>query len=163
MVGLGPVGGVVGKAAEFLFGEVGMTHRFQVSIDHANYDLGDWAKVSGLSVTWTRAEYRAGNSNQVWLAPGNASYKNVELSRAACSDSQTVQNWLNATTLNNQALSGTITMLDFIGSTVVEWKLKQFFPIGWSIVEFDASGARAAVETLTLAHTGFLDDEITYA
>jgi phage tail-like protein len=160
MPGLGA--GLPGKAAEFLFGEVGMTHRFLVQIDEGRYDLGDWSRAAGLSVTWGRVEYRAGESNQLWIAPGNTSYTNIKLSRAACSDSQTVQRWLVATSKQNVPLSGAIRMVDFLGITVVEWKLKQFFPIGWSIVDFDASGAKAAVETLELAHTGFLDDEQLY-
>jgi phage tail-like protein len=152
----------VGKAAEFLFGQVGMTHRFVVQIDQMTYDLGDWSRVSGLGVTWTPVAFRTGDSNQTWIAAGNATYQNISLSRAACSDSETVQNWLKSTSRSNAALSGAIKMTDFLGMTVVEWKLKEFFPIGWKIVEFDASGSKAAVETLDLAHTGFLDDEMKY-
>jgi phage tail-like protein len=154
---------ITSKAAEFLFGEVGMTHRFGVQIDNGVYDLGDWSKASGLTVSWNRLEFRVGNSNQVWVAPGNTTYQNIKLSRAACSDSNTVQQWLVDTTRNNQLQSGSIQMLDFTGSSVVEWQLKAFFPVGWSIVDFDSSGARAAVETLELAHAGFLNEEITYA
>jgi phage tail-like protein len=159
---LGAIGGMANTAAEFLFGQVGMTHRFSVQIDSMQYDLGDWASASGLQVKWQQVEFRSGETNQVWTAPGNASYDSISLSRAACSDSQTVQQWLTTVSRNNKPLSGTIQMVDFMGMTVVEWKLKEFFPISWKIVGFEASGSKAAIETLDLAHSGFLDDEMKY-
>lgn len=159
---LSAAAGMASSAAEFLFGQVGMTHRFYVQIDSATYDLGDWNKVSGLQVTWEKVELRTGATNEIWIAPGNAKYQNIKLARAACSDSQKVQTWLKSISRSNQPLSGVIQMVDFMGSSVVEWKLKEFFPIAWSIVDFEASGAKAAIETLDIAHTGFLDDEMKY-
>lgn len=159
---LGELAGPLNSAAEFLFGQVGMTHRFMVQVDSEEYNLGDWNKVSGLQVTWSKVELRFGNSNRIWVGPGNASYANIKLSRAACSDSQTVQRWLKSISRANQPLTGVIQMVDFVGMPVVQWELNEFFPVGWQIVEFDASGAKAAIETLELAHTGFLGDEMTW-
>lgn len=159
---LGAVSSMANKAAEFLFGQVGMTHRFMVQFDSGQYNLGDWAKVSGLQVQWNKIELRTGATNYTWIGPGNTSYPNIELSRAACSASQTVQSWLQTVSHNNAPQSGVIQMVDFTGMSVVSWQLNEFFPIGWKIVEFDASGSKPAIETLTIAHTGFLGDEMTY-
>jgi phage tail-like protein len=150
---------MLNKLAEFVFDQVGMTHRFVVQIDDSEYDLGSWARAAGLTVNWAKCEYRLGDDNDVAFFPGNASYSNIKLSRAACSDSGTVQKWLAATSQAHVPLSGAIYMVDFAGMPTVTWELKQFFPIAWSIDEFASGGAKPAVETLELAHTGFLHDE----
>ncbi|TDQ01145.1 phage tail protein [Labedaea rhizosphaerae] len=151
--------GAPSKMAELLTGQVGMSHRFVVRIDDSDYDLGSWQKVSGLKVTWQKASWRPGNSNDERISSGNISYSNIKLSRAACSDSAVVQKWLAKTSRHRQPLSGAIFMVDFVGLPVIEWTLKEFFPVGWDITDFDATGAKAAVESLELAHTGFLNDE----
>jgi phage tail-like protein len=148
------------KAVEMLTGAVSMANQFVVFIDDSDYDLGSWAKVSGLSVRWDFCEYRnSSNPNYVWLSPGIVKYVPIKLTRAACSDSNTVQNWLSATTKKHTPLSGAIQLIDVIGTPVVEWTLKEFFPIAWEIKELDAGTSNVAMETLDLIHTGFLDDE----
>ena len=140
--------------------QVSMTHHFVVCIDNPAYDLGTWARVSGLTVSWNPCEYRVGNrGNQLWIMPGTTKYQPIKLSRAACADSQIVQLWLAATSKNPVPLSGTIMLIGLGGLPVVHWRLNEFFPIGWSIVDFDADQGRPALETLELAHTGFLYDE----
>jgi phage tail-like protein len=144
-------------------GPVNMAHRFLVAIDNPTYNLGTWSKVSGLSVSWARSEYRVVDpGNQLWVLPGNSKYENIKLSRAACLDSQKVQQWLAQTTKNPAPLSGAIMLVDWVGLPVVTWPLNHFFPIGWSIVEFDADQGKPAIETLELAHTGFLADSFAF-
>ncbi|HEX3650707.1 MAG TPA: phage tail protein [Pseudonocardiaceae bacterium] len=145
---------------ELFSGVVGMNHRFAVKIDPSQFDLGSWASASGLSVRWNVAEYKSGDKpNYSWILPGTTKYENIKLRRAACSDSATVQQWLASTSKDPAPLSGSVQLLDWLGFAVVEWRLKEFFPIGWSITEFDASAAKPALETLELAHTGFLFDD----
>jgi hypothetical protein len=50
--------------------------------------------------------------------------------------------------------------VDFAGAAMVQWRLSEFFPIAWSVESFDAAGAKPAIETLKLAHTGFLEDDL---
>ena len=143
-----------------LLTQVSMTHHFVVAIDNPTYDLGAWYRVSGLTVKWQDCKYRVGEQgNQFYVLPGNTEYQNIKLSRAACADSQVVQAWLASTSLNPTPHSGAIVLLDYGGIPVVHWRLKEFFPIAWSIVDLDADNAKPAVETLELAHTGFLYDE----
>lgn len=148
----------VQQGSEFLFGEVGMSHRFTVSIDKSTYDLGNWSKAAGLTVSWELCRYQVGDDTMHWVCPGNAKYQNISLSRAACSDSQTVQEWLGATVRKGKPLSGAVSMLDWTGMTVIEWTLSYFFPISWKITDFDAGGSKPALETLELVHTGFVED-----
>jgi len=143
-----------------LLTQVSMTHHFVVLIDNSTYDLGTWYRVQGLSVKWQDCKYRVGDQgNQLWILPGNTEYPNIKLSRAACADSQIVQAWLASTSLNPVPHSGAIMLMAYGGVPVVHWRLNQFFPIAWSIVDLDADSAKPAVETLELAHTGFLYDE----
>ncbi|HJP73306.1 MAG TPA: phage tail protein [Pseudonocardiaceae bacterium] len=152
-----PVSEVLNKGAEFLFGEVGMSHRFTFSVDKGSYDLGSWSKVTGLSVNWAMCTYTyGGTDNSFWVSPGPPKYPNIKLSRAACSDSATVQKWLGEALNDRVPLSGSVMMLDWLGTTIVEWKMDHFFPCGWSITEFDAGSAKPLVETLEIAHTGFI-------
>ena len=143
-----------------LLTQVSMTHHFVVLIDKSTYDLGTWYRVQGLSVKWQECKYRVGDQgNQLWILPGNTDYPNIKLSRAACADSQVVQAWLASTSLNPVPHSGVIMLMAYGGVPVVHWRLNEFFPIKWSIVDLDADSAKPAIETLELAHTGFLYDE----
>lgn len=145
---------------ELFSGVVSMNHRFAVAIDPSKYDLGSWASASGLSVRWNLAEYRSGDQgNSYWIYPGRTKYENIKLRRAACSDSATVQKWLQSTSRSAKPFCGSVQLIDWLGFPVVEWRLAEFFPVGWSITEFDASAAKPALETLELAHTGFLSDD----
>lgn len=140
---------------------VGMSHRYSVLIDNVAYHFGDWSRVTGLSVSWQQVEHRVGDSgNQVWVFPGATTYEPITLSRAAGPYSRFVQHWLTQTSKNPQPQSGTIQLVDFAGIPMVQWRLNEFFPIAWSVDSFDAAGARPAVETLKLAHTGFLEDDL---
>ncbi|WP_410574428.1 phage tail protein [Amycolatopsis sp. cmx-4-61] len=136
-----------------------MSHRFVVHIDKSAFDLGSWSRVSGLGVTWAKTTYRPGENNNEFIIPGHRTYSNIKLERAACADSDTVKDWLTQTSKKRELLSGSIQMVDFVGMKVVEWELKQFFPVGWTIGEFNSGGAKPALETLDLAHSGFLNDE----
>jgi phage tail-like protein len=139
-------------------GAVSMNHRFVVRIDHQPYDLGTWQTASGLSVKWARCEYRTGApGNRVVIWPGAIqTYNNVKLARAACSESETVQRWLAKTATQPESYSGAIQLTDWRGDPMVQWVFDCLFPVGWEISGFNASDGKPAIETLELAHTGFL-------
>lgn len=141
--------------------QIGMNHRFAVRIDKSRYDLGDWAKVTGLSVTWQKIEYRVGeHGNHVWINPGTTKYEPITLHRAAGGASKVVKEWLEKTSKHMQPLSGAIQLLGYPNIVLMEWRLQEFFPIAWSIDGFDAAGAKPAIEMLKLAHSGFLEDDV---
>jgi phage tail-like protein len=141
---------------------IGMSHHYAVLIDNVKYHFGDWSRASGLSVTWQHLEHREGdNGNYAQYLPGTTKYEPITLSRAAGPYSRVVQYWLSQTSSSPQPQSGTIQLVNFIGTPIVQWRLTEFFPIGWSIESFDAAGAKPAVETLKLAHTGFLEDDLS--
>lgn len=155
---------VLDSAQAMLEGVFGMSHHFVVIIDNPTYDLGFWQKASGLSVTWDVATYRAGNQgNEMWIYPGNTKYQNIKLTRPVSPTSNVTQAWLNETSANMQPLSGAVALCSSMGVPIITWALYQFFPVSWQIGEFSASEARVVTETLELAHTGFLDDQVSSA
>lgn len=135
---------------------LGMTMRFNVTID--GVDLADWSKASGLEVTWDVVEFRSGdNSNERWIAPGLAKYPTVKLERAANKDaSKKVRDWLNNTSFKHTPKSAKVELHDAGKAPIATWELANVMPVKWSIVPFDANGNKVALETLELAHTGFL-------
>lgn len=149
------------------FDTLAVANRFQVTIDDGTIDLGLWSSVSGLDVTWGLCEYRAGDAgNARWFYPGSTKYSDIQLTRAACADTMKVQQWLSGlSTAQNGSqkgrTSGTINLLsaDLSQSAVANWTLKNVMPLKWAIEKFDASQSKVALETLTLAHEGFLNDE----
>jgi phage tail-like protein len=148
-----------GKGLEQLTGQVGMSHRYVIEIDKSEYQLGAWTKAAGLGVKWQRVSHRPGGGIAEVIAPGNISYTEVSLSRAAGADSATVKDWLTSVSRAWTPLTGAIHLVDFAGLPVVSWELREFFPVGWRLTEFDSTGSRPAIETLELAHTGFLNTE----
>ncbi|MGW6278566.1 phage tail protein [Kribbella sp. NPDC055071] len=148
-----------GKGLELLTGQVGMSHRYVIDIDKSAYQLGSWSKAAGLAVKWAKYSYRPGGATHETLVPGNVSYTDITLSRAAGAESGRVQEWLVTVTRARRPLSGAIYLVDFLGLPIVTWELKEFFPIGWRISEFDSGGSKPAIETLELAHSGFLKAE----
>lgn len=139
--------------------KLGLANRFTVTIDFATYNLGSWAQADGLDVKWDVAEYRAGDGgNSRWYFPGNTQYSMVRLTRAACEDSQKVKKWLSDTSFTWKPYSGKIVLHDSGGAAVMDWELQQVMPVKWSISGFDAGASKVAIETLELAHHGFLED-----
>ena len=137
--------------------KLGLSNRFHVTID--SHDLGSWAKVDGLDVSWDIAEYRAGDGgNYRWYFPGNTKYSNIKLARAACQDSKSVKDWLKSNSFGHKLGTGQITLNDSGHNPVIDWTIEGAYPVKWSISGFDAGASSVAVETLELVHLGFLDD-----
>lgn len=141
--------------------QLGMAMRFTVKIDKTPYDLGSWAKVSGLDVTWDVAEYRAGdNKNERWFFPGNTKYSTVKLERAVQDlDTKEVRKWLESNSFKHEIQSGKVELLDAKAAPVMWWTLRHVIPVKWSISPFDSSANKVAIEVLELAHMGFLENE----
>jgi phage tail-like protein len=141
--------------------KIGMAMRFRVVVDDNKYDLGSWAKVSGLEVSWDLVEYRAGdNDNERWYFPGLSKYPHIKLERAAThEESGLVKDWLNKTSFRHEVTSGKIELLDAHLDPVMEWDLRHVIPVKWSVVPFEATSSKVATETLEIAHMGFLMEE----
>jgi phage tail-like protein len=141
-----------------------LAHRFVVSANNCEVDLGSWSKATGLAVTFDLAEYRSRYHANSFRRRLHASFDNgtVTLSRAASSERALVQEWLaqlaqshdSATTLH-------MTLIDGSGEPVTSWELTGVIPLHWQISAFDAGQSKVATETLVLAHAGFIVERST--
>jgi phage tail-like protein len=136
--------------------------RFEVQID--GQDLGFWTTVSGLSVKFQVAEYRAGDGNNMrWIEPSYTTYDNVKLGRVTTLKyTQRIMDWLQQTSFTSQKVTACVIGYPAWHDTaaqdyVVKWNLRGVLPVSWSGPQFDASTGKLASETLELAHEGFLD------
>ena len=141
---------------------MGLANRFHLKVIPSDKDLGTWTKAEGLDVSWDVCEYRAGDGgNERWYFPGNSKYSLVRLTRAACSDSQKVQDWLAKTSFTHEVgMQATLKLMDSHGEEVITWEFRDIMPTKWSIGGgFDAGASKVALETLEFTHMGFLEDQ----
>jgi phage tail-like protein len=143
---------------------IGLTNRFVVRLDgKSQYDLGSWSKVEGLDVTWDVAEYRTGDGgNDRFYFPGNTKYSNIKLYRAMSDETKKVKEWLDSTSWKAELFVGKIEIHTSQASDPIlfEWELRDILPVKWNVAAFDASASSVTIETLELAHRGFLNDEM---
>jgi phage tail-like protein len=140
---------------------IGLTNRFKVVMSGNNtYDIGSWAKADGLDVTWDVAEYRMGDGgNDRLYFPGNTKYQNIRLTRSVSEETDATRKWLDETATKVQLFDGYIELRDSGQKKVTSWDLRDVMPTKWSVTTFDASASQVALETLELAHRGFLNDQ----
>lgn len=142
--------------------QLGMSMRFTVNLDEQAVNLGSWSKVTGLDVTWDLVEYHAGDGpkNERWYFPGRTKYSVVKLERAVEADgTKAVQEWLAKNSFQHSVTSGKIELQDAMGAVVFAWTLRHVLPVKWSVTPFDSSANKVALETLEIAHMGFLENE----
>lgn len=130
--------------------------RFRVKID-GHGDLGNWSKCDGLSVEYDVFEYKEGGENAfVHRIPGRAKYQNLKLTRPVNKDSKKVANWMAKLKIEVKRQTAEISALDTQGNPIATWNLEGVFPVKWNGPSLDVSANSVAMETLELAHNGFL-------
>lgn len=130
--------------------------RFRVKID-GHGDLGNWSKCDGLSVEYDVFEYKEGGENAfVHRIPGRAKYQNVKLTRPVNKDSKKVANWMAKLKIEVKRQTAEISALDTEGNPIATWNLEGVFPVKWNGPSLDVGANSVAMETLELAHNGFL-------
>jgi phage tail-like protein len=145
----------------------GMTMRFRVTVYAlaANNDLGHWSSCKGLKVSFVTTTVKEGAQyTSSTMLPDRVDYGKITLERAMTrSDSGKVVDWLRAVQTNWMTPGGTlnpndmkITLFDAVGDEVMTWTLSGVVPVSWSCSPFSSKGTDIAIETLELAHDGFL-------
>lgn len=129
---------------------------FKVAID--GLSLGTFTACDGLNVEISVESYEEGGNNDfIYQLPGRIKYTNVKLTRAASTESTKIYTYFKK--LQKEGVkrsSASITALTQDGNVIQEWKLKDVFPVKWNGPSFTTDSAKAATETLELAHHGFL-------
>jgi phage tail-like protein len=137
--------------------ETALALRFKVTID--DHNLGSWTKCDGLAVEYEVMEYMEGGMNDyVHRLPGRRKYQNVKLTRPLDKDSAEVAKWVAKLGTEVQRNNAEISVMDPDGNLVVQWNLEGAYPVKWSGPSLDATGNQVAIETLEIAHNGFLKE-----
>jgi phage tail-like protein len=142
----------------------GLQMRFKVTVD--GLSLGYWASCKGLSMTFkaTRIEQGTVYDSYQYL-PDRVEYSDVTLVRAMQSqDSGKVWTWLadckkqwyGAEPGDWSSKTAVIQLFDAQYQSVAKWTLANVYPKQWHGPDLDAMGTSVALETLVLAHEGFL-------
>ena len=149
----------------------GLAMRFQVEVD--GLDLGSWSTCSSLKVELKSTKVTSGGDYSTQrILPEHVEYHNITLKRAVHpTDSKRVRTWLEQKVTQWMNWSGSgeiypggtakITLLGVQGTEVMHWDLTGVYPVSWSGPELDATTNKVAIETLELAHEGFLNSGLT--
>src|SRR6266508_2266367 len=133
--------------------EFALALRFHVVIDNHG-SLGSWSKCDGLTVEYEDQE--GGQNDYVHRLPGRCKYQNVKLTRPLDKNAADVASWVAGQRQKVDRSNAEIAVLDPAGEVVAKWNLDAVFPVKWTGPSLDATGNQIAIETLELAHNGFL-------
>jgi phage tail-like protein len=132
-----------------------ISNLFKVSID--GHELGVFTACDGLGVEVVLEQREEGGNNEfVHQLPVRMKYTNIKLTRPVDAQSKEVSRWLAQMEGTITRASAEITALGVDSKPVTSWKLKGVIPVRWQGPSLAADSAKAATETLELAHHGFL-------
>ncbi|HLY84746.1 MAG TPA: phage tail protein [Acidimicrobiales bacterium] len=135
----------------------GLALRFEVVVN--GHDLGGWSTCSGLAMSFDVEKVKEGGENTfIHQLPGRAQYEHIVLQRAMTAGCwNDTRQWLKQVQQLPKPAPAQITLYDAWKGKVATWDLNNVYPVKWSGPKLDAKGSEVAVETLELAHEGFLD------
>ena len=136
--------------------DVAVASAFKLKIDRDNF--GFWNTFEGLS--WdasveTREE--GGVNDMVHQLPGRLKYGNVKLSRPINSDSAKLASWFASLATQVTRSNAQIVAVDSEGKPIAQWGLLGCVPVKWTGPSFSIETQKAAMESIELAHHGFMD------
>lgn len=127
--------------------------RFEVELD--DLPVAGFSEISGLSVEVKAHEYAEGGiNNHIHRFAGPVTQGNITLKRGIVDIK--LWDWFYNLTLGKvQYRNASIRLRDPSGREVLmEWYIRQAFPIKWTGPELNATQNSVAVEALELAHQG---------
>lgn len=128
---------------------------FGVIIDDKT--LGTFNSCEGLGVEVVIEQREEGGQNGfVWQLPTRIKYSNVKLSRPLCKDTNEVMKWLVGMTSGVTPQTASIAAMTAEGKVVAQWGLLDVIPVRWSGPSLNLDSPKVAVETLEIAHHGFV-------
>jgi phage tail-like protein len=116
-----------------------------------------FSEVSGLDIETEAVEYRHAASpefNKIKM-PGLRKFSNITLKRGIVAGDNELFQWFNTVSLNKiERRDITISLLDENHVPVVNWKIKNAFPLKVSGPALKSDGNEVAIETIELGHEG---------
>ncbi|HET9648061.1 MAG TPA: phage tail protein [Microlunatus sp.] len=130
---------------------------FTVIVDGKN--LGYFSTCEGLGVEVVMEQREEGGNNGfIWQLPSRIKYSNVKLSRAVGKDSHLITDWLVSFANEVTRKTACISAMTGEGKVVASWSLDGVMPVRWSGPSLNLDSPKVAMETLELAHHGFLPE-----
>jgi phage tail-like protein len=128
---------------------------FAVSID--DKDLGIFNSCEGLGVEVVLEQREEGGNNGfVWQLPTRLKYSNVKFSRPLGPDTVKVAQWFASMTSGVTRRTATIVAKSSDDTKVASWSLADVVPVRWSGPSLNLDSPKVAIETIEIAHHGFL-------
>lgn len=128
---------------------------FVVKIDDES--LGAFNSCDGLGCEFVMEQREEGGNNGIiWQLPTRIKYSNVKLSRPVTKDSAKITKWFAGMAGGIRRKTATIEARTLEGSVITRWSLVDVVPVRWSGPQLSAESPKVAIETLELAHHGFL-------
>ncbi|WP_086668317.1 phage tail protein [Lentzea kentuckyensis] len=129
---------------------------FSVQVDKD--DLGSFNSCEGLGCEFViEQREEGGNNGMVWQLPTRIKYPNVKLTRPVTRDSQKITKWIAGMASGVKRRTAVIEAKTLEGKTIASWSLSEVIPVRWTGPQLSAEQTKVAMETLELAHHGFLD------
>ena len=136
-------------------GDPAVATRFKVVVTH--HDLGSFTSVEGLGAEVVIEQREEGGNNVfVHQLPVRLRYTNVKLTRPVNGDSAKVAKWFASMEGVIERTTAEITALGVDGQKITSWTLTGVIPVRWSGPTLNPDTPKVAMETVELAHHGFL-------
>jgi phage tail-like protein len=135
----------------------GLALSFDVQID--GVPIASFTGCSGLGAQYEAFEWQEGGDNgTVARLPARLSYDNVRLTRSVDPDSGKLAAWFSQQQMTPERRTAVIRLYDGNRSMVASWTLEAAWPVRYTgpTLSTGPDGNVAAVETLELAHQGFV-------
>ena len=128
---------------------------FIVKID--DQSLGAFNSCEGLGCEFVMEQREeGGNNGWVWQLPTRLKYSNVKQSRPVTKESAKIAQWFAGMAAGVTRKTATIEARTLEGTVVASWSLMDVVPVKWSGPQLNPDTAKVAMETIELAHHGFL-------
>lgn len=128
---------------------------FAVSID--DKDLGTFNSCEGLGIEVVLEQREEGGNNGfVWQLPTRLKYSNVKLSRPLGPDTMKVAKWFASMAGGVTRRTAIIVAKSSDDTVVARWGLADVVPVRWSGPSLNLDSPKVAIETIEIAHHGFL-------
>jgi phage tail-like protein len=131
---------------------------FLFMVEYANQVRAVFSECSGLTAEIDVFEYQEGGENtHVHKLPGHRKWSNITLKRGM-TDSLDLWNWWQRVIAGGPNLRHNISIIlnDETQKRGMRWNIEGAYPIKWEGPSMRVDGNTVAIETLVLAHNGFV-------
>ena len=127
------------------------------SVTIGNNELGTFSSCEGLGVEVVLEQREEGGFNgHVWQLPTRLKYTNIKLSRPLGQDTKKVVEWFASMTTGVKRRTATIVARNAKNEAVATWNLSGVVPVRWTGPSLNVDSPKVAMETIEIAHHGFL-------